>query len=161
MHGVDGANLTCVSPELAKKIMQDRQEDCVHLLLCDALFQFQEWRHPECHAHLEQPDGSQMVYQEELQAVLDQAFRAKCDMCAAGQLKNPITGDALKKSTQVLTTSKLMFDMLQHLRCSGNHRHGQIEGTIRDPKLGRINLSQYTELYYSTVCTTFGTQHDQ
>eukprot|EP00434_Breviolum_minutum_P025492 symbB.v1.2.022525.t1/scaffold1944.1/size145740/2 len=137
----------CKSPELAKKIMQDRQEDCVHLLLCDALFQFQEWRHPECHAHLEQPDGSQMVYQEELQAVLDQAFRAKCDMCAAGQLKNPITGDALKKSTQVLTTSKLMFDMLQHLRCSGNHRHGQIEGTIRDPKLGRINLSQYTELY--------------
>ena len=137
----------CKSPELAKKIMQDRQEDCVHLLLCDALFQFQEWRHPECHAHLEQPDGSQMVYQEELQAVLDQAFRAKCDMRAAGQLKNPITGDALKKSTQVLTTSKLMFDMLQHLRCSGNHRHGQIEGTIRDPKLGRINLSQYTELY--------------
>ena len=135
------------SPELAKRILQDRQNDCVHLLLCDALFQYQQWRNPECHAHLEQPDGSQMIYQEELQAVLNQVFRAKCDMCVAGQLKNPFTGEPLKKCTQVLTTSKLMADMLQHLRCNQDHQHGQIEGTIRDPKLGRINLSQYTELY--------------
>ena len=135
------------SPELAKRIIQDRKEDCVHLLLCDALFQFQQWRNTECHAHLEQPDGSSMVYQDELKAVLDQVFRAKCDMCVAGQLRNPITDEPLKKSTQVLTTSKLMFNMLQHLRCSQDHSHGQIEGTIRDTKLGRINLSQYTELY--------------
>ena len=135
------------SPELARRIMQDRKDDCVHLLLCDALFQFQQWRNPECHAHLEQPDGSTMVYQEELQAVLDQTYRAKCDMCVAGQLKNPITQEPLKKSTQVLTTSKQMFLMLQHLRCTQEHPHGKIEGTIRDSQLGRINLSQFTELY--------------
>ncbi len=135
------------SPELAKRIMQDRRDDCVHLLLCDALFQFQQWRNPECHAHLEQPDGSLMVYQEELQAVLDQTYRAKCDMCVAGQLKNPITQEPLKKSTQVLTTSKQMSIMLQHLRCTQEHQHGKIEGTIRDSQLGRINLSRFTELY--------------
>ena len=125
MHGVVGVSLTCQkSPELAQRIIQDRQDDCVHLLLCDALFQFQQWRNPECHAHLEQPDGSQMVHQEELKAVLNQVFRAKCDMCVAGQLKNPFTGEHLRKSTQVLTTSKLMFDMLQHHRCTHNHQHG-------------------------------------
>ena len=48
------------TPELANRIMKDRLEDIVHLLLCDAFFQFQQWRHPECHAHLEQPDGSHM-----------------------------------------------------------------------------------------------------
>ena len=135
------------TPELARRIQQDRHEDLVHLLLCDALFQFQEWRHPECHAHLEQPDGSLMVHQPELQAVVEQAFRAKCDMCVAGQLRNPITGDLLRKSTQVLTTSRLMFDMLEFLRCNREHRHGLIEGSVNTTKFGRINLSQYTELY--------------
>ena len=135
------------SPELAKRIMQDRQDDLIHLLLCDALFQFQEWRHPECHAHLEQPDGSHMVYQTELQAVVKQSFRAKCDMCVAGQLRNPITGDLLRKSTQVLTTSRLMCEMLSFYRCTKDHNHGSIEGTIATSKFGRVNLSQYTELY--------------
>ena len=135
------------TPELAQRIMQDRQDDLVHLLLCDALFQFQQWRHPECQAHLEQPDGSHMVYQSELQAVVEQSFRAKCDMCVAGQLRNPITGELLRKSTQVLTTSRLMCDMLNFYRCSKDHAHGSIEGTIATSKLGRINLSQYTELY--------------
>ena len=135
------------TPELAQRIMQDRQDDLVHLLLCDALFQFQQWRHPECQAHLEPPDGSHMVYQSELQAVVEQSFRAKCDMCAAGQLRNPITGELLRKSTQVLTTSRLMCDMLNFYRCSKDHAHGSIEGTIATSKLVRINLSQYTELY--------------
>ena len=109
---------TTKTPELANRIMKDRLEDIVHLLLCDALFQFQQWRHPECHAHLEQPDGSHMVYQPELQDVVEQTLRAKCDMCVAGQLRNPITGELLRKSTQVLTTSRLMYDMLEFLRCS-------------------------------------------
>ena len=135
------------TPELANRIMKDRLEDIVHLLLCDALFQFQQWRHPECHAHLEQPDGSHMVYQSELQDVVEQTLRAKCDMCVAGQLRNPITGELLRKSTQVLTTSRLMHDMLEFLRCSRDHKHGLIEGSVVTKKFGRINLSQYTELY--------------
>ena len=97
--------------------------------------------------HLEQPNGSHMVYQTELQAVVKQSFRAKCDMCVAGQLRNPITGDLLRKSTQVLTTSRLMCEMLSFYRCTKDHNHGSIEGTIATSKFGRINLSQYTELY--------------
>lgn len=118
------------TPESARRILQDRQEDLVHLLLCDALFQFQQWRNPECHTHLEQPDGSHMVYQPELQDVVKQTFRAKCDMCVAGQLRNPITGELLRKSAQVLTTSRLMCAMLDFHRCSKDHQHGLI-----DPKV--------------------------
>ena len=47
------------STSLATKIMNARKADEVHLLLCDALFQFQTCRAPTCHAHLEQPSGSQ------------------------------------------------------------------------------------------------------
>ena len=135
------------TPELAQRILQDRREDLVHLLLCDALFQFQQWRHPECHAHLEQPDGSHMIYQSELKAVVEQTFRAKCDMCVAGQLRNPMTGELLRKRTQVLTTSRSMCDMLNYYRCPQEHKHGSIEGTIVTKQFGRLNLSQYTELY--------------
>ena len=60
------------TPELARKIMESRQDEQVHLLLCDAVFQFQMWRSPQSHAHLEQPDGSHMLYQEELAAILEQ-----------------------------------------------------------------------------------------
>lgn len=88
-----------------------------------------------------------MVYQPELQDVVEQAFRAKCDMCVAGQLRNPVTGDLLRKSTQVLTTSQQMCIMLDFLRCNKDHQHGSIEGSVATHKFGRINLSQYTELY--------------
>ena len=49
------------SPEMAQRILQARENDVVHLLLCDALFQFQTWRSKNSHAHLEQPVGSHMM----------------------------------------------------------------------------------------------------
>jgi len=75
------------NPETAKRVMKARIDDQVHLLLCDALYQFQEWR--QCHAHLEQPEGSEMLRQEELTGILSQTLCSKCDMCVAGQLTNP------------------------------------------------------------------------
>lgn len=75
------------NPETAKRVMKARIDDQVHLLLCDALYQFQEWR--QCHAHLEQPEGSEMLHQEELTGILSQTLCSKCDMCVAGQLTNP------------------------------------------------------------------------
>ena len=133
------------NPKTALRIMKARKEDLVHLLLCDAIFQFQRWRN--CHAHLEQPVGSEMILQAELQDILDQSLVARCDMCIAGQLSNPETGERIKKGTQVLTTSPLMHAMLNKLRCDGQHSHHQIEGSIRLTGGSRVNLSQYTELY--------------
>lgn len=47
--------------------MKARKEDLVHLLLCDAIFQFQQSR--QCHTHLEQPVGSEMLLQAELRNI--------------------------------------------------------------------------------------------
>ena len=130
------------SPELAQKIFQAREDDQVHLLLCDALFQFQLWRSPQCHAHLEQP-----VYQEELAAILEHAWIAVCDMCRAGQLKHPVSGKLIKKGTQILTTSQIMKHTVEGLRRTRNHEHDTIAGSFHHPGMGRINVSQYSELY--------------
>eukprot|EP00435_Cladocopium_sp_Y103_P060955 s399_g22.t1 len=135
------------SPELAQKIMENRQDDRVHLLLCDALFQFQLWRSPQSHAHLEQPDGSQMLYQEELAAILERAMIAKCDMCTAGQLKHPETGRYLQKRMQIVTTSQIMHHFISQFQCKHEHAHDVVAGSCRHPQLGRVNVSQYTELY--------------
>ena len=131
----------------AQKVIQAREEERVHLLLCDALFQFQQWRSPVCHAHLEQPKGSQLVHQEEMQRVLDTTLLARCDMCVAGQLRHPETQKLLQKGTQVLTTSPIMHRMLDQLRCGQSHSHDRIEGSFRDKHGSRIPVSQYTELY--------------
>lgn len=49
------------SVEMARKVMQARVDDEVHLLLCAALFDFQRSRRTACHFHLEQPTGSDML----------------------------------------------------------------------------------------------------
>ena len=77
------------SHEMAQKILQARENDVVHLLLCDAIFQFQTRRSNYSHAHLEQPVGSHMMFQEELAAIRQQTWRARCDMCVAGHLRHP------------------------------------------------------------------------
>ena len=133
------------NPKTAVRVMKARKEDLVHLMLCDAIFEFQRWR--RCHAHLEQPVGSEMLLQAELQDILDRSLVARCDMCIAGQLSNPETGERIKKGTQVLTTSSLMQSVLNKLRCDGTHAHHQIEGSIRPNGGPRMNLSQFTELY--------------
>ena len=83
------------SPEMAQKILQARENDVVHLLLCDAIFQFQTWRSNHSHAHLEQPVGSHMMFQEELAAIRQQTWRARCDMCVAGHLRHPTSQEFL------------------------------------------------------------------
>ena len=135
------------SPETAQRIFQAREDDRVHLLLCDAVFQFQMWRSPQCHVHLEQPQGSQMIYQEEMSAIVNHGWIAVCDMCRAGQLKHPISGKLLKKGTQIITTSQIMKQVSGALRCSRDHEHDSVEGSFHHPDFGRVNVSQYTELY--------------
>eukprot|EP00435_Cladocopium_sp_Y103_P074360 s963_g48.t1 len=135
------------STELAKKIIRDREQEQVHLLLCDALFEFQCMRSPDTHAHLEQPAGSQMLFQEELEAILETSFIGRCDMCTAGALKHPTTKIPMQKGTQIVTTSELMKHQIDALRCNKRHQHAQIAGSCNVPGTGRMLLSQYSELY--------------
>ena len=137
------------SPETAAKIIQDRRDDQIHLQLCDAIFEFQTLRHSSSHVHLEQPVGSEMLYQEEMERIMSQTWTARCDMCTAGKLQHPVTQKLMQKGTQVVTTSQIMYRSLDALRCDHSHVHDHVAGSFPDPKLGRINVSQYAELYTS------------
>eukprot|EP00435_Cladocopium_sp_Y103_P019613 s385_g4.t1 len=135
------------SVHLAQKIIRDRENDQVHLLLCDAVFEFQSARSPDTHAHLEQPAGSQMLFQEELDAIIEQSFVGRCDMCTAGALKHPNTHMPLQKGTQIVTTSRIMQHQIEALKCNKRHQHSQIAGSCYVHGHGRMFLSQYSELY--------------
>ena len=135
------------SIESARKVIEARESEAVHLLLCDALFQFQLWRSPQCHAHLEQPQGSQMIHREELSTALAHTNTALCDMCVAGQLRNPETGEFMKKGTQILTTSAILYRALGQLKCNREHHHCPIAGSYKDKAGKRQPLAQFTELY--------------
>ena len=54
------------SEALAQRIDQERRSENVHLLLCDALLHLQLWRSDDCHFHLEQPQGSELIHQREM-----------------------------------------------------------------------------------------------
>ena len=97
------------SKALAQRIDQERRSENVHLLLCDALLHLQLWRSNDCHFHLEQPQGSELINQREMHQVMLHTFRAICDMCNAGKLHHPETGNPLRKRTQILTTSQIMY----------------------------------------------------
>ena len=132
---------------LAQKILSDRVDENVHLLLSDALFRLQIWRGPECHFHLEQPKGSELVHQHEMQGIVRNTWRACCDMCVAGNLKHPETNRHLQQGTQIFTTSQIVCRMIEQNQCVGNHIHDVIQGSCRPQGLMRIPVTRYTELY--------------
>eukprot|EP00435_Cladocopium_sp_Y103_P041712 s568_g11.t1 len=138
------------SERLAYQIQQERQGESVHLLLCDALLHLQLWRNDDCHFHLEQPQGSELIHQRELYMVHRYTLRALCDMCTAGKLQHPNSSEFLRKRTQILTTSKIMFHALEKLQCSGFHEHDVIQGSCKPVGSHRMPLTQYTELYTAT-----------
>lgn len=135
------------SLKLAQQISSDRKSENVHLLLCTAMFQLQDWRGDSFHAHLEQPSGSEMLAQSELEYVVIHAFRAVCDMCTAGNLRHPNSRELLRKRTQVWTTSRIMYHMLLQFQCPGSHPHDAIAGSCRPTGSKRMSLTKYTELY--------------
>ena len=135
---------------LADKIDASRRDENVHLLLCDALLRLQVWRSVESHFHLEQPQGSELIFQHEMTNIVQSTFRALCDMCTAGKLQHPETHDMIRKRTQILTTSEIMYRALERLQCPHNHVHAQILGSCHPPGKHRMPLSQYTELYTAT-----------
>ena len=137
------------SPVSAQKVLSSREEDRVHLLLCSALMELQHYR-IGCHFHLEQPVGSHMMFQEEMQVIVANTRRVTCDMCVAGQLKHPDTGKLIRKATQVFTSSAIMERSLENLKCPRNHPHSQVEGSCTLPNGSRCPVSRFTELYTRT-----------
>ena len=132
---------------LAERIQQDRRSESVHLLLCDGLFRLQDWRGSTFHFHLEQPQGSELVHQDEVETLVKNTFKAACDMCVAGQLRHPNSHELLRKRTQIHTTSEIMWHVIQKFQCVGHHHHDPIAGSCKPQGYPRMNLTKYTEMY--------------
>jgi hypothetical protein len=88
-----------------------------------------------------------MLYQEEMAAILEQSYIGRCDMCQAGNLQHPVTQMPLQKRTQIVTTSQIMLRRIETLQCDHNHEHDVIAGSCKHPKLGRMLVSQFSDLY--------------
>ena len=111
------------SMSTAEKIVDARERDEVHLLLCDAIFRHQCRMGAHFHTHLEQPTGSEMLLQDPLQNIVDHTYHSRCDQCIAGNLRHPVNNLPIQKSTQILTTSMILGRYLDSLRCSHDHTH--------------------------------------
>ena len=138
------------STETALKIMQAREDDLVHLLLCAAIFELQTHRGPSYHFHLEQPVGSDMLYEEPLRVILDNALLARCDMCVAGKLTHPESKRLMQKGTQIITTSPIVHRAVQQWRCQHDHEHDHVAGSYITTQGHREAVSKYSELYTYT-----------
>ena len=136
------------SPEAARKVMNARDHETIHVWLCDAMCQYQIDR--QRHFHLEQPGGSDMLYQAEMENILHQTYRATCDQCTAGNLKHPTSLLPLKKNMQILTTSQIMARRIDSWKCSRDHPHDHVAGSFADVNGQRRPVSQFTELYTAT-----------
>ena len=102
------------SMECAQRVIESRKADEPHLQLCEAVFMHQCQMGVLYHFHLEQPIGSDMLYEEPLHHVLEHVHRVRCDLCHAGNLRHPNSGHFLQKGTQILTTSSIMARYIEN-----------------------------------------------
>ena len=125
-------------------LQTDRLEHMYQLALGIVLLRFQ--RSHDRHLHWEQPRRSLMFKVPYLEEVRHYTLAVDVDLCAAGDLKDPMNGKPIKKSLTILTTSQSMVDLLQHMRCQGNHDHQVIEGHVQVNGV-RMNRSAFSERY--------------
>ena len=91
------------SQELHERIARERIQNRHHLSLCNEIYCHQNLHRR--HAHLEQPNPSTMLKQDELQDFIQGSYRSVFDMCRVGRLRLPQKEKYLQKRTSVLTTS--------------------------------------------------------
>jgi hypothetical protein len=88
-----------------------------------------------------------MLFQDPVQTIVNNTLRARCDMCTIGKLKHPGSQELLQKSTQILTTSQIMYQYLENQRCNKNHHHDSVAGGYKTKDGSWRRVSEYTELY--------------
>ena len=77
---------------------------------------------------MENPWTSDMWNQKELRELLQGSLTAQLDQCMFG-LRHPETTEAMQKRTRIQTTSRTVFEGLDHRLCNHDHKHEQIAGT--------------------------------
>ena len=129
------------------RILEEREHDRVHLELCNQLYMYQVGEGK--HFHLEQPQGSEMMGQEELVEARLGTLPATFDMCKMGRLHLPQETQYIRKRTTVYTTSRIVFNALQEQMCDKQHVHRHIRG--KEQIHGRwLNISTFAQSYTPT-----------
>ena len=98
------------------------------------------------HFDLEQPRGSAYWKIPSMDEVLQQTYWNEFDMCRLGDLRDPQTGEAIRKRLTVVSTSEDMHVALHGKLCQGQHHHRPIAGSLRINS-EVIKTSKWTELY--------------
>lgn len=140
------------SSQTASTIHMKRKHEKVHLRLCNELFLHQMT--VGGHFHLEQPQGSELIYQPEVRDIQLGTLCTTFDMCEVGKLLAPgmllrKRGNSyLRKRTTVFTSSPLFHRAFDHRYCQRQHDHVRIEGKVLH--LGKwISVSEYAARYSS------------
>ena len=126
----------------AQKISEGREEEKPNLELCQEIYWYQVSQGR--HFHMEQPQGSEMLEQKEVEDIAWGTYRTVFDMCEVGKLR--LGNNYLRKRTVVHTTSRTLHETLDSRYCRKNHPHRQIAGKVR--YLDRwVSLSWYAARY--------------
>ena len=99
------------------------------------------------HFHLEQPQGSEMIRQPEIEDVALGTLPATFDQCQVGKLKLSKADKYFRKRTTVFTTSRMLHHTLHGQLCNKQHEHQAIAGTFRRQPEHRQNISAYAAAY--------------
>ena len=137
------------SKQLRTRIMDGRKHERPNLVLCEEiyLYQVENGRH----FHLEQPVGSELLLQPELEQTRYGTLPTIFDMCEVGKLN--WKGEPLQKRTIVLTTSRIIHGALDCRYCCKTHEHRQIAGQVKHGG-SWISLSSFAAKYTAGFART-------
>ena len=127
-----------------ENIMQQRIDQLWQIALGIVLFRFQV--ESKNHFDMEQPRGSSMWKVPGLHEIIMNTFWNEFDLCQVGNLRDPNTGEFVRKRLGVYSTS-IDFHVALHGRlCSGQHVHKPIAGSIKFQGQS-MSMSKWTENY--------------
>ena len=137
------------SKQLRTRILDGRKHERPNLPLCEEVYLYQV-EHGR-HFHLEQPVGSELLLQPELEQTRYGTLPTIFDMCEVGKLN--WKGEPLQKRTIVLTTSRTLHGALDCRYFCKTHEHRQIAGQVKHSGEW-ISLSSFAAKYTAGFART-------
>ena len=145
------------SLEAFDDLQQKRQDMLGQLALGIVLLRYQV-DHGR-HLHWEQPSTSLMLRLPGLREIRENTLAATFDMCRVGDLRDPATGQPMRKRTTVLTTLPALWETLDARYCLGDHEHQNLEGstTTMNQQILRTSFAEhYTRKFARQVVQILG-----
>ena len=141
------------SLEAFDDLQQKRQDMLGQLALGIVLMRYQV-DHGR-HLHWEQPSASLMLRLPGLREIRENTLAATFDMCRVGDLRDPATGQPMRKRTTVLTTLPALWETLDSRYCLGDHEHPNLEGstTTLNQQILRTSFAEHYTRKFDRQCS--------